>query len=73
MFAFESDGYWLFNAKESELPQIEKANERFLTKDKASRKQLESLKKMKVSRKLELPIPPAIDYPGADTQLQPET
>jgi hypothetical protein len=45
MFEFESDGYWLFVMNQSVLPQMQKVNDRFLSKDKESRKQLEQLRK----------------------------
>jgi hypothetical protein len=45
MFEFESDGYWLFVTNQSVLPQMQKVNDRFLSKDKESRKQLEQLRK----------------------------
>lgn len=72
MFEVESDGYWLFTAHENELPQLKKANDRFLSRDKASRKQLEQLR-IKGSRKLELPIPYPVNPPATDSKLQPET
>lgn len=72
MFEVESDGYWLFTTHENELPQLKKANDRFLSRDKASRKQLEQLR-AKGSRKLELPIPYPVTPPATDNKLQPET
>jgi len=69
MFEFDSDDKWLFKSAESELQEIQTLNNRFINKDKASRKQLQQLKK-KSPRSLELPIPQAIPHPRTETQLQ---
>ena len=71
MFEFDSDDKWLFTSAESELQHIQTLNNRFINKDKASRKQLQQLKN-KTPRSLELPIPPGIPHPRAETQLQLE-
>ncbi|MEQ9371257.1 MAG: hypothetical protein RIG63_19845 [Coleofasciculus chthonoplastes F3-SA18-01] len=71
MFEFDSDDKWLFKSAESEFQEIQTLNNRFINKDKASRKQLQQLKK-KSPRSLELPIPQAIPHPRTETQLQLE-
>ncbi|MBE9129777.1 MULTISPECIES: hypothetical protein [unclassified Coleofasciculus] len=71
LFEFETDGNWLFLVEESELNSIKKVNDRFLNKDKASRKQLQQLRTKK-PRKLELPNPQSVSPTGTDAQLQPE-
>ncbi|MCP2729013.1 hypothetical protein [Limnofasciculus baicalensis] len=57
MFEFESDGYWLFVMNQSVLPQMQKVNDRFLSKDKESRKQLEQLRKNAPSIELKTDTP----------------
>ncbi len=57
MFEFESDGYWLFVMNQSVLPQMQKVNDRFLSKDKESRKQLEQLRKNAPSLELKTDTP----------------
>ncbi|HBE18856.1 MAG TPA: hypothetical protein DEA78_01770 [Cyanobacteria bacterium UBA11159] len=47
MFEFESDGSWLFVTNQTVLTQMQKVNDRFLSKDKESRKQLEQLRRKK--------------------------
>lgn len=69
MFEFDSDDKWLFTSAESEFQEIQTLNNRFINKDKASRKQLQQLRKQS-SRSLELPIPQRIPHPGTKTQLQ---
>ena len=57
MFEFESDGCWLFVLNQSVLLPMQKVNDRFLSKDKESRKQLEQLRKNALSIPLQPKTP----------------